>query len=61
VAESLADFGRALASRTGGGRYAFADWDEALRRLFEVVGDGLVVIDEFPYLSRPCPARPGPG
>lgn len=46
--ESLADLGRALASWTGGGRYAFGDWGEALRLLFEVIGDGLVVLDEFP-------------
>lgn len=58
VGVSLADFGRALASRTGGGRYAFADWDEALQRLFGVVGDGLVVIDEFPYLIRAEPSLP---
>ena len=58
AAESLADFGRTLAHRTGGGRYAFADWDEALRRLFEVAGNGLVVIDEFPYLSKASPSLP---
>jgi uncharacterized protein len=57
-AESLADFGRALAARTGGGRYAFADWDEALRRMFEVTGSGLTVIDEFPYLSAASPSLP---
>jgi len=56
--ESLASFGRALASRTGGGRYAFADWDEALQRLFEAVRDGLIVIDEFPYLSKASPSLP---
>lgn len=58
AAESLADFGRALASRTGGGRYAFTGWDEALRRLVEVAGDGLAVIDEFPYLSKASPSLP---
>jgi AAA+ ATPase superfamily predicted ATPase len=57
-AESLASFGRALAAATGGGRYALTDWDEALRRLFEVVRDGLIVIDEFPYLSKATPALP---
>jgi uncharacterized protein len=56
--ESLASFGRALASRTGGGRYALADWDEALQRLFETVTEGLIVIDEFPYLSKASPALP---
>ena len=28
--DALANFGRALAEWTGGGRYAFADWEEAL-------------------------------
>jgi AAA+ ATPase superfamily predicted ATPase len=57
-AESLADFGQVLASRTGGGRYAFGGWDEALRRLFEITGNGLVVIDEFPYLCKASPSLP---
>src|SRR6266851_1826077 len=48
--EALADFGTALAERTGGGRYAFRNWDEALERLFAVVTDGLIIVDEFPYL-----------
>ena len=50
--DSLASFGRALASCSGGGRYAFADWDEALERLFGVVGD------EFPYLMKASPSLP---
>src|SRR5216683_5494161 len=49
--ESLASFGQAVAARAGGGRYAFANWDEALERMFAVVPEGLIVIDEFPYLS----------
>lgn len=64
-ADSLADFGRVLAgfgdagSGSGsGGRYEFADWDEALRRLFGTVGEGLIVIDEFPYLMKASPALP---
>jgi hypothetical protein len=64
-ADSLASFGRALASfgdagsdGSGGGRYAFTDWDEALQRLFEMVGEGLIVIDEFPYLMKASPALP---
>jgi AAA+ ATPase superfamily predicted ATPase len=56
--EALARFGQALAAHTGGGRYAFADWDEALERLFAVVPRGLIVIDEFPYLSKASPALP---
>ena len=53
--ESLPSFGRALASY-GGGRYAFADWDEALERLFGAVGEGLIIIDEFPYLMKASPS-----
>ncbi len=58
--DSLASFGRALASfgPSGGGRYAFADWDEALQRLFGEVSDGLIVIDEFPYLMKATPSLP---
>src|ERR1700730_4027774 len=56
--EALADFGTALAERTGGGRYAFRNWDEALERLFAVVTDGIIVIDEFPYLSKASPSLP---
>jgi len=56
--ESLASFGRVLANRTGGGRYAFADWDEALQQLFGVVRDGLIIIDEFPYLSKASSSLP---
>jgi AAA+ ATPase superfamily predicted ATPase len=56
--EALEGFGEAVASYAGGGRYAFRDWGEALERLFAVVGDGLVVIDEFPYLSKASPSLP---
>lgn len=56
--DALASFGRALADWTGGGRYAFADWDEALDRLFTAVTGRLVVIDEFPYLSKASPSLP---
>jgi uncharacterized protein len=56
--EALARFGEALAGHTGGGRYAFDNWDEALERLFAVVPDGLIVLDEFPYLSRASPSLP---
>lgn len=56
--DALANFGRALADWTGGGRYAFADWDEALDRLFTAVTDRLIVIDEFPYLSKASPSLP---
>jgi uncharacterized protein len=56
--ESLASFGRALAGYGGGGRYAFADWDEALERLFGAVSEGLIIIDEFPYLMKASPSLP---
>jgi uncharacterized protein len=56
---ALADFGAALAERAGGGgRYALASWDEALQRLYSVVTSGIIVIDEFPYLTRSTPALP---
>ncbi|WP_241564419.1 AAA family ATPase [Nonomuraea polychroma] len=57
-AEALARFGQRLAARTGGGRYAFANWDEALERLFAVVQEGIIVIDEFPYLTKASPSLP---
>ncbi len=56
--ETLERFGRAVAAFGGGGRYAFHDWEEALERLFAVVGNRLVVIDEFPYLVKASPALP---
>lgn len=56
--DALANFGRALAEWTGGGRYAFANWDEALGRLFASVTGRLIVIDEFPYLSKASPSLP---
>ena len=45
--DSLASLGRALASYSGGGRYAFADWDST----------GAAVRGG----SRSAPARPDPG
>ena len=56
--DSLASFGRALASYGRGGRYAFADWDEALERLFGAVNQGLIIIDELPYLMKASPSLP---
>jgi len=55
---ALASFGRALASYGRGGRYAFADWDEALERLFGAVNQGLIIIDELPYLMKASPSLP---
>src|ERR1700722_6326878 len=57
-ADALTSFGASLAERTGGGRYAFANWDEALERLFAVVTEGHIVLDEFPYLSKASPSLP---
>ena len=56
--DALANFGRALAEWTGGGRYAFAGWEEALDLLFTAVTGKLIVIDEFPYLSKASSALP---
>lgn len=56
--DALASFGRALAGWTGGGQYAFGNWDQALDRLFTAVTGRLIVIDEFPYLSKASPSLP---
>jgi AAA+ ATPase superfamily predicted ATPase len=56
--EALQGFGEAVAAYAGGGRYAFRDWDEALERLFAVAAGELVVIDEFPYLSKASSSLP---
>ena len=58
--DALANFGRALAEWIGGGRYAFAGWEEALDLLFTAVTGKLIVIDEFPYLSKASPSLPSP-
>lgn len=57
-AESLERFGHAVGAFAGGGRYAFRGWEEALDQLFAVVGDGIVVIDELPYLVKASPSLP---
>src|ERR1700740_1943609 len=56
--DALANFGRSLAEWTGGGRYAFAGWEEALDLLFTAVTGKLIVIDESPYLSKASPSLP---
>jgi uncharacterized protein len=56
--DALARFGTALAEHTGGGRYAFDDWEDALRRLFAVVREGVIVLDELPYLIKASPSLP---
>lgn len=42
----------------GGGRYFFSNWDEAIERLYATISDGVIVIDEFPYLAKASPALP---
>ncbi|MFF4624414.1 AAA family ATPase [Nonomuraea jabiensis] len=58
--EALARFGEALAAQASGagGRFTFANWNDALARLFALVPEGLIVIDEFPYLSKASPSLP---
>lgn len=62
AAESLRQFGAALAAHTGSpSPFTFANWDDAITYLFGLAradrADGplLVVIDEFPYLSKTVP------
>lgn len=51
--DSLREFGAALAEHTGGpAPYTLTTWSDALRVLYETVPDGLVIIDEFPYLIK---------
>ncbi|MGW0807018.1 AAA family ATPase [Nonomuraea sp. NPDC002799] len=59
--ESLALFSTALAEHVGEPHsFRFATWDEAIRRLFAISAERrlLMVIDEFPYLSKVAPALP---
>lgn len=60
-ADSLHQFGRALASHVGEpAPFRFADWGEAVTRLMRIAADGPkpVVIDEFPFLAKASPALP---
>lgn len=60
-AESLRQFGGALAARTGAVvPPRFSSWDEAIRYVFATTGlaGQTVVIDEFPYLSKVSPVLP---
>ncbi len=60
-AESLHLFGQAVAAHLDAAvPPRFADWDEAVRHLFSVVGAAgrPIVIDEFPYLSKASPSLP---
>jgi AAA+ ATPase superfamily predicted ATPase len=59
AADSLREFGAALAAHAGGrAPYSLTGWDDALRVLSETVPDGLAIIDEFPYLVRAEPSLP---
>jgi AAA+ ATPase superfamily predicted ATPase len=53
AADSLREFGSALADHVGGhAPYVLNDWTDALRVLSDAVGEGLAIIDEFPYLIK---------
>jgi len=61
--DSLASFGRVLASYSGGGRYAFADWDGTAAAV-RVVGEGLrrgqIQVDVAVFVpDEPGPPAPG--
>ena len=59
AADSLREFGAALATQAGArAPYALTGWDDAFRVLAETVPGGLAIIDEFPYLIRADPALP---
>jgi AAA+ ATPase superfamily predicted ATPase len=59
AAESLRDLGTALAAH-GGSRVPLVPqtWNDAVPALFEAVPDGLIVLDEVPYLARAYPPLP---
>lgn len=60
-ADSLRQFGQALAAHTGEpSPFRFATWDEAVDRLMLIAADGptVAVIDEFPFLAKASPALP---
>ncbi|GII02877.1 ATP-binding protein [Planobispora takensis] len=57
--EGLRRFGEALALHTGGGgQYHFDNWDQAVERLYATIPEGIIVIDEFPYLAKASPVLP---
>ena len=62
AAESLREFGAALAAFRGGPNpYRFENWDEALSQLLRGTassGPLVAVLDEFPYLVRQAPELP---
>ncbi|SDK12728.1 AAA family ATPase [Nonomuraea jiangxiensis] len=59
--ESLRLFAAALTEHVGQpAPFSFANWDDAIKQLFVISAERreLVVIDEFPYLSKVSPALP---
>ncbi|MEO3887533.1 AAA family ATPase [Nonomuraea sp. B5E05] len=59
--ESLHMFAAALAEHVGApAPFDFPGWDHAIKQLFAISAErrDLVVIDEFPYLSKVTPALP---
>ncbi|KAA9381553.1 ATP-binding protein [Microbispora cellulosiformans] len=58
-ADALRQFGTAVAAYLGvPGTLAFANWDEAIVHLLDHCGDRLIVLDEFPYLTKADPSIP---
>lgn len=57
--DELREFAQALAHYAGKGvPSAPENWDQAIRLMYEVIPEGLIVIDEFPYMIRASPALP---
>jgi AAA+ ATPase superfamily predicted ATPase len=58
--ESLSLFSAALSEHVGTATYHFQTWDEAVQGLFAISAErrDIMVIDEFPYLSKVSPALP---
>jgi AAA+ ATPase superfamily predicted ATPase len=58
--ESLALFSQAVTAHTGAATpVRFASWDEAITHVLSAQGGiGLIVLDEFPYLTATTPALP---
>lgn len=56
---ALREFASALAEHTHSGiTYQLDTWEDALRAVYQAVPQGLIVIDEFPYLTAAEPALP---
>jgi AAA+ ATPase superfamily predicted ATPase len=58
-AELLRDFGGALSAWQGSAVPLLPQtWDDAVRALLDTVANGLIIIDEFPYLAQAYPPLP---